>query len=174
MYASGMNPNFILKFFLGRIQYDKKSNNIVGYTLPLDPATGFPISNSFQATNAHRIQNIVERNEKSTYAYVIVAQPLEKNSPSFALCVFGTNNRFMSLDVIKRWRTIKVLCEREGIEVYGYSSDGDPKLLKAMRIWTGIPLLTIPENQPNWFQCNFDFKQPLVLQDTVHIGNRLG
>lgn len=69
---------------------------------------------------------------------------------------------------------------KEGIEILGYSSDGDSRLLKAMRIESGLSRhitvadLNLPTawNQSQWFYSEFAPKR-LCVQDTVHIGTKL-
>lgn len=60
-------------------------------------------------------------------------------SPPFVLAVFGSDNTGNSKIVIKRWKFIRKLAEENDIEIVGYSSDGDPRCLKAMRLCTQLP-----------------------------------
>lgn len=53
--------------------------------------------------------------------------------------MFGTDNRFHIDDVLKRWEHIKFQAEASGITALGFSSDGDIRLLKAMRLGSEIP-----------------------------------
>lgn len=53
-----------------------------------------------------------------------MAQASFSNASAFYLCVFGTDNRFIYSDVIKRWRTMKYTAKENGIDIDGFSSDG--------------------------------------------------
>ena len=101
-----------------------------------------------------------------------MAQPLQKGAPSFCLAIFGTDNKFCSEDVFKRWKYIKENLAALGIEVVGTSSDGDPKLLSAMHaqmFQKNCPPF-IPE-WTDWFYASggLDFT---VIQDTIHTVNK--
>jgi len=70
---------------------------------------------------------------KASTGYLIMAQPLADGSPPFCLALFGTDNRFTAEDVAKRWAWMKLEAQQHGITIAGFSSDADPKLLRAMR-----------------------------------------
>ncbi|CAG9814589.1 unnamed protein product [Phaedon cochleariae] len=167
----------------GRIQYDSKTNNIVGFVLPL--RDGLPITNYFQAKTASEIELIFLTQTKSNYLLMIMAQPLVPNAPAFSLCAFGSNNKFTHKDVQRRWQILEQLAAENGIKIMGFSSDGDSRLLKTMRIKSQLPY-TKTENQdrnqdktpsdvidPDWFQANLHNEGSFCVQDTVHIGTRL-
>lgn len=83
--------------------YDARSNQLIGLDLPISQSTGMPISSSYMARSLQEI----ERNmllPKSTYVYVIMAQPVVSNTSPFVLQIFGTSNKFKTLDVLKRWK----------------------------------------------------------------------
>ncbi|KAK4881467.1 hypothetical protein RN001_004786 [Aquatica leii] len=172
---------------IGKVEYDSFTNNIVGFPLPLDKETGLPQQNFFPAINAKKISEMFENNKICKYAYIIVAQPMKENAPSFVLSVFGTDNTFTSDDILKRWKWMLKCAAENDIDILGFSSDGDSRLLKAMRIVTNIPTsiafndntsdnsLVTNDNQHklNWFQINMETDKPIVVQDTVHIGTKL-
>lgn len=60
-------------------------------------------------------------------------QPLENNDPCFYLCLYGTDNKFTSQDVLNRRKCICADLNDHDIKVSGIPSDGDSRLLKAMR-----------------------------------------
>ncbi|KAJ8936091.1 hypothetical protein NQ314_012500 [Rhamnusium bicolor] len=60
----------------------------------------------------------------------------------------------------------KKMAMKYDIEIVGFSSDGDRRLLKAMRSKAAIPV----QNKYNsWFQINPDIFQAFYVQDTIHI-----
>lgn len=152
----------------GKIQFDSNSNQIVGLVLPVNPNNGCPTTLAFPASSAKVIEEHIKNNVPASLAYVIMAQPLADKAPSFCFCIYGTDNKFKSEDVLARWKRIREETSKSGIEIMGVSSDGDSRLLKCMRF-----VSKLPENnlERPWFQCN---TEPLLVcvQDTVHIGTK--
>lgn len=152
----------------GKIEYDSNTNKIMGFVLPLQD--GVPNNDAYVATSAEAIESYFQTGEKADYAYCIMAQPLDTNSPAFCLAVYGTNNKFTSSDVCMRWTKIVTEASTYGIKIMGYSSDGDTRLLKAMKIQADF-LDTMTENH-QWFHMNNnnDF---LCFQDQTHVLTKL-
>lgn len=153
----------------GRIEYNSKNNLIVGFVIPQED--GVAKKNYFKAVSARQIQKFFKDEKKANYAYVILAQPPVDGCPSFCLSAFGTDNRFTSETIITRWNQIKYEARRHGIKILGFSSDGDTRLLKAMRISTKL-LSADNCNQWDWFNISTVENENYV-QDTVHIGTKL-
>lgn len=114
----------------GKIEYDVKSNKVVGFVLPLK--NGCPLPNAFIASNAKTNAQYFNSECRANYAYVIMARPLNETAAPFCLSIYGTNNRFSNEDVINRWEFMKTVATEQGIEILGFSSDGDTRLLKTM------------------------------------------
>jgi len=97
-----------------------------------------------------------QNNYKSDYAYIVMA--LAEKTPPFCMSIFGTDNRFTYTDVISRWNIINDMALKAGIQILGYSSDEDTRLLKLMQI-----------------QANKKDSLPIItyVQDTVHICTKL-
>lgn len=93
---------------------------------------GCPVPNAFIASSAKTIAQYFNSESRANYAYVIIAKPLNDTAAPFCLSIFGTNNRFSNEDVINKWEFMKTVASEQGIEVLGFSSDGDPRLLKAI------------------------------------------
>lgn len=94
---------------VSKIEFDHRTNQMIGIVLPIEPSTGMPVPYSFLARNTEEIQSNMERN-KSISVYLVMAQPLAINAPPFILQLFGTNNRFKTRHVVSRWHhTIKEL-----------------------------------------------------------------
>jgi len=173
----------------GKIEYDVKSNKIVGFVLPL--MNGCPVPNAFIASSAKTIAQYFNSESRANYAYVIMAKPLNDTAAPFCLSIFGTNNRFSNEDVINRWEFMKTVASEQGIEILGFSSDGDPRLLKAMLLQSiGTSISTINnerlENNAkisswSWFiigelPINPNLQErnkEIYIQDTVHILKKL-
>lgn len=87
-----------------KVQFDPKSNQLIGLVLPLDSKTGMPVKFNFTTESAAEIQKMIENESKSTLLYAILAQPLIEHAPPFVLQIFGTDNRFKTTDVVNRWK----------------------------------------------------------------------
>lgn len=119
---------------VNRVQYDSRTNQLIGFTLPLNCETGMPIPFSYGARSADEIFNhFASDNNVSSFLNVIMAQPISKNVAPFCLLIFGSNNRYTANDVSKRWQYIQKQLENVGIETITVSSDSDPKYNAAMR-----------------------------------------
>lgn len=57
---------------------------------------------SFEAKTAEDIEKYLKL-PKSTLVYIIVAQPLISGAAPFILQAYGTDNKFETSDVLKRW-----------------------------------------------------------------------
>lgn len=163
-----------------RIQYDPQTNQLVGFVLPLGE-NGMPITGCNQARSASEMEkcfyDVLTRKEKkrATYVNVVMAQPLATGVPAFCLLVFGSDAKYTTKDISKRWHYIKNELEKKGIEVVTFASDSDPKFNSFMKYH--INLGQSLENDlhfPEWFNANLcsstDF---MPIQDTVHIGTKL-
>lgn len=84
-----------------KIIYDVNSNQLVGLVLPFD-ANGMPKMFSFEAKSAQDIERFMQM-PQSTLVYIVVAQPLDAIASPFILQIFGTNNKFETVDVLRRW-----------------------------------------------------------------------
>lgn len=86
----------------GRVQYDSKSNEIIGFVLPIDQKTGMPIPHSYPARNANEIfQHFNRGTPIANFVNVIMAQPLA-DVPAFCLMIYGSNSKYTAEDVINR------------------------------------------------------------------------
>lgn len=102
---------------ISKVEYDPKSNQLIGLVLPTNAQSGMPINFSFMAKSVSDIQKFMKMTT-SSLVYVVMAQPLMENVPPFVLQIFGVDNKFT---------------------VAGFSSDGDPRLLSSMRANTKFP-----------------------------------
>jgi len=100
---------------------------------------GFP-KNNFYINSVKDVENAFSNYVVGCNAYVYMAQPLIDNASAFCLTVFASDNKFNHTDVLARWTFLKNELEKFNIQITGFSSDGDTRCLKAMRIWFKIPL----------------------------------
>ncbi|KAJ1518841.1 hypothetical protein ONE63_011545 [Megalurothrips usitatus] len=158
--GTGIKPAF---------QYDLRTNQVVGPTLPL--RNGCPVPSSFPATSAAVMANYIINGALAKIAYVVMAQPMQLSAPSFCLVVFGTDNKFLAEDVAMRNDHMVKGLAAEGVEVVAWSSDGDNRCLKAQRAQLFPLNPVIPDNFKSWF-CADTSNGPTPFQDTPHLLNR--
>ena len=91
---------------IARIEYDHQTNRLVGFVLPCDK-NGLPLTDSFLATSFDSIEKAFKIGVFCKYAFVYMAQPLCTHAPSFCLACFGTDNKFTTEHVLKRWKHIQ-------------------------------------------------------------------
>lgn len=139
-----LKRNYPLKVFISedqtaivkRVRYNSHNNQMVGFVLKRSELTGFPLENQYLVSD---IKNGFENGVLSNYAYIFMAQPLVDHAPAFCLVIFGSDNRFSADEVLKRWSHLENEANAIGISVEGFSSDGDTRCLKAMKVKTNFP-----------------------------------
>lgn len=95
----------LLIFILGiicKVVYDQTLDQLVGIVLPFDQHTGIPIRYEFTARDEEEIRHFM-KHDKSTLVYIVMAIPMKQGIAPFILQMFGTNNKFKTIDVIRRW-----------------------------------------------------------------------
>lgn len=122
-----------------RIRYDSKTNNMIGFVLPLSKEHGFPKTDQYQVNSVEDIRNAFSNSPQSVNAYVFMAQPLVDKAPAFCVSIFGSDNKFNSEDVFTRWKHLQEKAAECDIEIDGFASDGDWRCLKAMRMLVHFP-----------------------------------
>lgn len=100
------------------LKYNGKFNTINGLVSPLDE-NGFPVKDTFKFTTIEKTINLVNTFSKAEYVNVIMIKSLQNNSIPFMLCLYGTNNKFVSEDVTNRWLTVKHELYIRGITLMG-------------------------------------------------------
>lgn len=158
----------------GRIHYSSSTDTISGFVSPFDPTTGYPAQNCFPATSAAQIQTYFMENNRANYAYATLAQCPVDNAPFFCLNVFGTNNKFTYEDTLRRWNYLEAEATKFGIQILGFSSDGDTRLLKSMRIKSEFQNSKDSSSSCSWKWFHTNLSNSLsYVQDSVHIITKL-
>lgn len=151
----------------GRVQYDSKTNQCLGFVPPLH--NGIPVPFSFPARNAEQIlTHFTNNNAVASFLNVIMAQPIAK-VPPFCLMVYSSDNRYTAADVINLWQHIIKELEKVGVKVLCIASDSDPKYNSAMRVLSEIGHPTIFD----YFSCCGNQNGPFYFQDIIHIATKL-
>lgn len=161
-----------------RAQYDPQTNQIVGFVLPLG-RNGMPSAKSYMARSAAEIEHcfyeIETRKEKklASYVNVVMAQPLVAGIPPFCLLVFGSDAKYTTKDIEKRWQFIADELKKREIKVVTFASDSDPKFNSLMKYHVNLGQSGTTAF-PEWFNANLCFSTNFVpIQDTIHIGTKL-
>lgn len=150
---------------VGRVQYDARTNQVIGFTLPINDKTGMPIPFAFPARHATEIFNHFTNGSVSGFLNIVMARPMEKNVSPFCLLLFGSNNMYTAMDVKNRWEYIEKELKKLGIMVMTWSSDSDPRYNSVMRGLSKLGTIT----NIKWFSCDINNSFPIFIQDTVHI-----
>lgn len=87
---------------IGQILYDQTLDQLIGMVLPIDIHTGCPKRFEHTARNLEEIKSFMQHT-KSKLIYIVMAIPLKEGVAPFILQMFGTDNKFKAIDVIKRW-----------------------------------------------------------------------
>lgn len=158
---------------VGKIQYDSKTNQLVGFTLPLDKSTGMPISLYFKARNIHEIlEHFSADNAISSLVNVVMAQPLGDAQP-FCLMMFGSDNKYSVQDVSNRWQYITRELGKLNIQTLTISSDSDPRYNGAMKKLSNLGH-TSSCISFDWFCAGArNTDKTFYVQDLPHIGTKL-
>lgn len=161
---------------VGRVQYSRKTNQIVGFVPPLDRVTGMPITSHFPAKSAAHIEQIClnKKNEKASYAIVLMAQPLCLNTPSFCILYYGTNSKYKQSDIAKKWGHICEELKSLGITVLTISTDSDTRYNSVMRrnFKIGLKTQSTIFKDCNWISCDENFlhdNKTFYFQDMLHL-----
>ncbi|CAF4249365.1 unnamed protein product, partial [Rotaria sordida] len=131
-----------------KVVYDTRSNSFVGFTPPLDE-NGMPQMNHFQTNSIEDLKRWFEQEDISNLLNLYMIQPIHSNNQKispYALSAYGTNGKYTSFDIIRRWFTIFEESSKQGVRILGYSTDADPRYLLAMRLVSGF--FTILLNSP--------------------------
>jgi hypothetical protein len=163
----------------GRIQYNARTNQIIGFTLPLD-GNGIPVPNYYPAQCASEIEGYfydIRNKEKqpANYLNVVMAQPMKRGIPAFCLMAYCTNGKYKAPEVGRRWAFLAKELKEHGIETISIGSDCDPRYNSVMKQFLHFGRQS-PENVgliPNWFGARF--KTDLAyypIQDILHIGTK--
>lgn len=154
------------------VQYDSRTNQIVGFTLPLSKSTGLPIPFAYPARNAAEImKHFSVDNPISSNLNVVMAQPLALNEPAFCLLAYGTDKRYNTTDVSNQWNHIHQELASLGIKDLTMGSDSDPKYNAAMRYHSKLGLSS-DLIKFVWFSSAASDDRPFNFQDPEHIATK--
>ena len=175
---------------ISRIEYNANSDIFNGFVTPI--AEGVPSENAFRCTTFEQLEHLIETTPRANLVNIHVIQPLPESNVTLppsatVLSAYGTDNKITAIDVLKRWLMIYKQFYSRGIRILGFSTDGDPKYLRAMRLAANFFVTTetlniyndklaftvkIPSSWASWF-----FLKPtqlfLFIQDGVHLCTKI-
>lgn len=155
-----------------RVQYDARTNQLIGFVLPTNEQTGMPIPFAFKT---ERLDDFVKHFGTATvasYINTVMARPIG-DAPAFCLLLFGSDNRYNADIVANRWENITIELEKIGIGVLVISSDSDPKFNSAMRKNSNLGHDSGIFSGSDLFKCGNKLSPPFYIQDTPHIGTKM-
>ena len=96
---------------ISRVEYDNETDRLVGFVL-LGNKTGKPVCDTFEAISFKSMEECFHSADIAKFAFIYMAQPLAEDVPVFCLCCMGTNNKFATEHVLKRWTPIFLECKK--------------------------------------------------------------
>ncbi|XP_021708904.1 uncharacterized protein LOC110679148 [Aedes aegypti] len=152
-------------------EYDCKTDSIRGLVAPLNE-NGMPKQDLFIASSVAKLINDLDTYTVGEYLYTILATPLVPKASPFCIFYMCTDNKFTHEDVLRRWRYIETQLANAGITVVANASDGDPRLLTAMKCRTGHPREAPCKVYGPHFVAELG-DEALCIQDSIHLINKL-
>lgn len=139
-----------------KIEYDFKSDKLVGLTAPINQVTGFPDLSEMKTSIPSEILETIGTRSLSSYVDVFMLKPLTPGSASMCITAIPTDNKYTKSDKLKQFNHIVCELATVGIKVEGFSSDGDEKYFGAQKSliefgnlqeWHGMKLYGNPKSQ---------------------------
>ncbi|CAF1610337.1 unnamed protein product [Adineta ricciae] len=173
-----------------RIEYDSVFDHFNGFITPV--VDGKPIESAFSCQSFEEFQFLIENNQRANLVNVHCLQPIHNRDlsitpPPIVLAAYGTDNKLTSMDILKRWIMMYQEFHSRNIRVLGFSTDGDPKYLRAMRLASNFFVTTetlsiydntlafkidIPKDWSSWYFLN-PVQMFMYMQDGVHLCTKI-
>lgn len=141
-----------------KVCYDSLSNSFIGFAPQLNH-DGFPRLPSSQIESFSNLKDAFESCNLSSLLNLHTVQPItndEHGVSPFILSAYGSDNKFETHHIVGRWLKIFNECLQRGVRILGFSTDCDPRYLRAMRLVTNF-FASLP---------NFDLRRS---SNTFHI-----
>lgn len=153
----------------GRVQYDPRLNQLVGFVLPTNNDTGMPVPLSYHARNtAEIVKHFCNDTNVANSVNTIMVQPIG-NAPPFCLLIYGTDGKYTADNVSSRWNHTVEKLKELGIVTLTIASDSDPKYNGGMRKNSNLGHETTYYQNKKWFSCGNNIEPPFYIQDPTHI-----
>lgn len=124
-----------------KVIYDSQSNAFIGFDTPIE--SGKPLSNAHRTDSFAELKSWFEEKRKATLINIHMVQPLfnsasHRFSAPFFLSSYGIDGKYAADVVLDRYLWIYNESKRNGIRMLGFSSDADPRFMRAMRVASGL------------------------------------
>ncbi|CAF2813012.1 unnamed protein product [Rotaria sp. Silwood2] len=121
---------------ISKVNYDVTTNSFIGFCPELK--NGLSSIRQYQTDDFYELEEWFQTVKQSTLVNIYTVQPITHEAAApFLLSCFGTDNQIVSISILFRWLYIYDKCHTNNIKVVGFSSDADPRFVKAMRLATG-------------------------------------
>lgn len=104
-----------------RIKYNINDDCVMGLQLPLS-SNGVPEQSFFKFTSINAVNRYLESYPTSSYAKLMMCQPLSAESEAYPLIIYGTSGSDKADAVNARWKHILQTLSMSGITVLGKKS----------------------------------------------------
>ncbi|CAF4104475.1 unnamed protein product [Rotaria sp. Silwood2] len=143
-----------------RIKYDSTTNTFTGFPSLLD--RGVPIKSYYQTNSFDALKLWFNSIDKASLLNVHMIQPVQSTDNSsipspYLLSAYGIDNTATANDILQRWWYIFNQSLQRNIRIIGFSTDADPKYLRAMRLMSGF-LGALPNFQVHQHPQAFQIK----------------
>ncbi|XP_058449367.1 uncharacterized protein LOC131429319 [Malaya genurostris] len=152
-------------------EYSLRTDSVRGLVAPFT-SNGMPIRECFRAHTAEKMIQDLEKYPVGEYLYVIMATPRVVGASSFCVLYMCSDNKFTHENIKRRWKYVENNMKNAGIKVISHASDGDPRLLRAMKEKTSLPHPDSSKLYGRYFIANMN-DSVVCIQDTVHLVNKL-
>ncbi|CAF4293122.1 unnamed protein product [Rotaria magnacalcarata] len=122
---------------ISSISYDSVNDCFIGFSSRL--SNDLPSTNQFRTNSYSELEQWFEDFDKCKLINAHLVEPLLTKTSSLVhsrpsiVSAYGTNNKVNSIEIFRKWIHMYNACKSKKINVVGFSSDCDPRYLKAMR-----------------------------------------
>ncbi|CAF1168333.1 unnamed protein product [Rotaria sp. Silwood1] len=143
-----------------RIKYDSITDTFTGFPSLLD--RGVPIKSYYQTDSFDTLKLWFNSIDNASLLNVHMIQPVQSTDNSsisspYLLSAYGIDNTATANDILQRWWYIFNQSLQRNIRIIGFSTDADPKYLRAMRLMSGF-LGALPNFQVHQHPQAFQIK----------------
>ncbi|CAM2723041.1 unnamed protein product [Rotaria socialis] len=136
------------------------THSFVGLVPPL--IDGIPITLHYQTDSFKKLCEWFSTEDRSHLINIHMILPITNMQIALnqlLLSALGTNNKSEAIDIIRRWIWIFKQSSLKNFRIVGFSTDGDPRHMRAMRLVT-VFFATLPNIKSNSYTNAFHLKIP--------------
>ncbi|CAF4487278.1 unnamed protein product [Rotaria socialis] len=136
------------------------THSFVGLAPPL--IDGVPITLHYQTDSFKKLCEWFSTEDRSHLINIHMILPITNMQIALnqlLLSALGTNNKSEAIDIIRRWIWIFKQSSLKNFRIVGFSTDGDPRHMRAMRLVT-VFFATLPNIKSNSYTNAFHLKIP--------------